>query len=70
MLMVYNAEKRTIMPVSIRVSLTGVKIPRFKHTKHPTVPKKQCMAVNVYGYGKSPANTILLYIVNARLQTK
>jgi len=49
MLMVYNPENSTTMPVSICVSLSGLKSPRFKHTKLPAVPNKQCIAVSVYG---------------------
>lgn len=41
-----------------------------KDIQLPIAPHNACIAVNVYGNGKFPASTSLLYIVKARLKKK
>jgi len=70
MLTVNIAENKKMMIDSRRERRAWVKPPDRKQARLPIVANKQCIAVNVYGNGKSPASTSLLYIVNMRLHAK
>jgi hypothetical protein len=70
MLTVKIVENNKMMIDSLRERRAWVNPPDRKHPQPPIVANKQCIAVNVYGKGKSPASTSLLYIVNKRLHTK
>ena len=66
-LMVYRKLKATNARLSAMESLAGVKTPAWRRTTPPIVPKKACIAVREYAYGKC-MRTPLLYSVSPRLK--